>query len=214
MPAPFPSACYRWVCYRRRRDARPRMRPRSRASSRRWNATASPTFCRPSPTAGSPIRTCAITPMPSKARLKEVIDTPADVFLAVFRIYAATEMAAWLHQISRALPGPDRRIGRRVQSPPQPLHHRHPAECRTGRPARLQTCDLEGNRGSGRRPRASLHPRIGLTHDCESNRLVPCERVIPLTMPSPLGARERAAHRSSPLPLAGEGGTRREAAGG
>ncbi len=35
-----------------------------------------------------------------EARLKEVIDTPADVFLAVFRIYAATEMAAWLHQIT------------------------------------------------------------------------------------------------------------------
>lgn len=35
-----------------------------------------------------------------KARLQEVIDTPADVFLAVFRIYAATEMGPWLHQIT------------------------------------------------------------------------------------------------------------------
>ena len=35
-----------------------------------------------------------------KARLKEVIDTPPDVFLAVFRIYAATEMGPWLHQIT------------------------------------------------------------------------------------------------------------------
>ncbi|MEM7121309.1 MAG: alpha/beta fold hydrolase [Pseudomonadota bacterium] len=35
-----------------------------------------------------------------KARLKEVTDTPADVFLAVFRIYAATEMGPWLNQIT------------------------------------------------------------------------------------------------------------------
>jgi len=34
------------------------------------------------------------------ARLKEVIDTPAEVFLAVFRVYAATEMGPWLHQIN------------------------------------------------------------------------------------------------------------------
>lgn len=33
------------------------------------------------------------------ARLQEVLDTPPEVFLAVFRIYAATEMAAWLHQV-------------------------------------------------------------------------------------------------------------------
>ncbi|MBT6202157.1 MAG: alpha/beta hydrolase [Alphaproteobacteria bacterium] len=35
-----------------------------------------------------------------QARLKEVLDTPAEVFLAVFRVYAATEMAPWLHQIT------------------------------------------------------------------------------------------------------------------
>ena len=34
------------------------------------------------------------------ARLQEVLDTPPEVFLAVFRIYAATEMAAWLHQVT------------------------------------------------------------------------------------------------------------------
>jgi len=34
------------------------------------------------------------------ARLKEVIDTPPEVFLAVFRIYASTEMAAWLKQVT------------------------------------------------------------------------------------------------------------------
>lgn len=34
-----------------------------------------------------------------EARLQQVIDTPADVFLSVFRIYATTEMAPWLHRI-------------------------------------------------------------------------------------------------------------------
>ena len=29
-----------------------------------------------------------------------MLDTPPEVFLAVFRIYAATEMAAWLHQVT------------------------------------------------------------------------------------------------------------------
>ncbi|MEM9371586.1 MAG: alpha/beta hydrolase [Pseudomonadota bacterium] len=33
-------------------------------------------------------------------RLKQVIDTPAEVFLNVFRIYAGTEMAPWLHQVT------------------------------------------------------------------------------------------------------------------
>lgn len=33
-------------------------------------------------------------------RLREVVETPAEVFLAVFRIYAATEMGPWLHQIA------------------------------------------------------------------------------------------------------------------
>ena len=34
-----------------------------------------------------------------EARLQQVIDTPADVFLSVFWIYATTEMAPWLHRI-------------------------------------------------------------------------------------------------------------------
>ena len=33
------------------------------------------------------------------ARLKQVLDTPENVFLNVFRIYADTEMISWLHQI-------------------------------------------------------------------------------------------------------------------
>ncbi len=32
-------------------------------------------------------------------RLQQVIDTDADIFLNVFRIYAGTEMAPWLHQV-------------------------------------------------------------------------------------------------------------------
>ena len=32
-------------------------------------------------------------------RKQQVIDTPADVFLSVFRIYATTEMGPWLHEI-------------------------------------------------------------------------------------------------------------------
>lgn len=34
-----------------------------------------------------------------EARIKQVNDTPADVFLSVFHIYAETEMAAWLHNV-------------------------------------------------------------------------------------------------------------------
>lgn len=34
-----------------------------------------------------------------EARLQQVIDTPADVFLSVFWIYATTEMAPWLHRV-------------------------------------------------------------------------------------------------------------------
>lgn len=34
-----------------------------------------------------------------EARLQQVKDTPADVFLNVFWIYATTEMAPWLHQV-------------------------------------------------------------------------------------------------------------------
>lgn len=33
-------------------------------------------------------------------RLRQVIDTDAEVFLNVFRIYAGTEMAPWLHEVS------------------------------------------------------------------------------------------------------------------
>lgn len=33
-------------------------------------------------------------------RLKQVIDTDSDVFLNVFRIYAGTEMAPWLHEVT------------------------------------------------------------------------------------------------------------------
>lgn len=35
-----------------------------------------------------------------EARLQQVIDTPAEVFLSVFWIYAKTEMAPWLHRIT------------------------------------------------------------------------------------------------------------------
>ncbi|MBT8435752.1 MAG: alpha/beta fold hydrolase [Gammaproteobacteria bacterium] len=34
-----------------------------------------------------------------EARLQQVRDTPADVFLSVFWIYATTEMAPWLHEV-------------------------------------------------------------------------------------------------------------------
>ncbi len=33
------------------------------------------------------------------ARLQQVIETPADVFMSVFWIYATTEMAPWLHEV-------------------------------------------------------------------------------------------------------------------
>jgi pimeloyl-ACP methyl ester carboxylesterase len=35
-----------------------------------------------------------------EARLRQVVDTPADVFMNVFRIYAETEMGPWLDQIT------------------------------------------------------------------------------------------------------------------
>lgn len=38
-------------------------------------------------------------PLIVKQRLKQVIDTNADVFLNVFRIYAGTEMSPWLHKV-------------------------------------------------------------------------------------------------------------------
>ena len=34
------------------------------------------------------------------ARLQEVLTTPPEVFLSVFRVYASTEMGPWLHQIA------------------------------------------------------------------------------------------------------------------
>ena len=34
-----------------------------------------------------------------QARLRQVKETPADVFLSVFHIYAETEMAPWLHEV-------------------------------------------------------------------------------------------------------------------
>lgn len=36
-----------------------------------------------------------------KARMQQVIDTDPEVFLNVFRLYAGTEMAPWLHEIDR-----------------------------------------------------------------------------------------------------------------
>jgi 3-oxoadipate enol-lactonase len=35
-----------------------------------------------------------------EARIKQVNDTPDDVFLSVFHIYAETEMAPWLHEVT------------------------------------------------------------------------------------------------------------------
>ncbi len=35
-----------------------------------------------------------------RARLEQVVETPAEVFLSVFRIYAETEMAPWLHEVA------------------------------------------------------------------------------------------------------------------
>jgi 3-oxoadipate enol-lactonase len=42
---------------------------------------------------------CANRPEVVKQRLQQVIDTPADVFLSVFDIYASTEMGPWLQEI-------------------------------------------------------------------------------------------------------------------
>ncbi len=41
----------------------------------------------------------ATSPEVVKRRLKQVIETDPDVFLNVFRIYAGTEMAPWLHEV-------------------------------------------------------------------------------------------------------------------
>jgi pimeloyl-ACP methyl ester carboxylesterase len=35
-----------------------------------------------------------------QARLRQVRETPAEVFLSVFHIYAETEMAPWLHEVT------------------------------------------------------------------------------------------------------------------
>ena len=45
----------------------------------------------------------AANPSVSAARIKQVVDTPEEVFLSVFDIYAGAEMAPWLP--SRALTG-------------------------------------------------------------------------------------------------------------
>ena len=42
----------------------------------------------------------AARPEAIAARIKQVVDTPADIFMNVFRIYAETEMAPWLHEIT------------------------------------------------------------------------------------------------------------------
>ena len=42
----------------------------------------------------------AARPEAVEARIKQVIDTPEEVFLSVFQIYAQTEMKPWLHEIT------------------------------------------------------------------------------------------------------------------
>jgi len=42
----------------------------------------------------------AARPDAIEARIKQVVDTPEQVFLSVFDIYAATEMASWLKQVT------------------------------------------------------------------------------------------------------------------
>ena len=41
----------------------------------------------------------AASPQAIDARLRQVIDTPAEVFMGVFWIYATTEMGPWLHEV-------------------------------------------------------------------------------------------------------------------
>ena len=41
----------------------------------------------------------AASPKAIEARLQQVVDTPAEVFMSVFWIYATTEMGPWLHEI-------------------------------------------------------------------------------------------------------------------
>ncbi len=42
----------------------------------------------------------AANPDKIEARIQQVLDTPADTFLNVFHIYAETEMAPWLHEVT------------------------------------------------------------------------------------------------------------------
>lgn len=42
----------------------------------------------------------AASPEAIESRLKQVVDTPAEVFMSVFWIYATTEMAPWLHEVA------------------------------------------------------------------------------------------------------------------
>ncbi len=43
----------------------------------------------------------AASPGAIEARLQQVVDTPADVFMSVFWIYATTEMGPWLHTVEQ-----------------------------------------------------------------------------------------------------------------
>ena len=84
-----------------------------------------------------------------QARLKQVIDTPAEVFLNVFRIYAETEMAPWLREVtapSLVLTG---ETGRRLQPAPQPLHRRRTAQFGAGDPAEPEALDSDRSAGAG-----------------------------------------------------------------
>ena len=58
----------------------------------------------------------ANSPDKVETRLKEVVETPEEVFLSVFRIYASTEMLPFLPELECFWFGHDRRIGRRMQS--------------------------------------------------------------------------------------------------
>ena len=42
----------------------------------------------------------AACPDAIEARIKQVVDTPEEVFLSVFDVYASTEMAPWLHEVT------------------------------------------------------------------------------------------------------------------
>ena len=42
----------------------------------------------------------AARPEAIAARIRQVVDTPEEVFLSVFDIYAGAEMAPWLHEVT------------------------------------------------------------------------------------------------------------------